>query len=178
MPEPESPNSRLLNLLKPVSQHSALIEYYLEAGAMSATPSRIIMAAMPALQKLGEELTGSKGYAVVLDRLARNAKVDADFTSHLDPLHFLQSCTYEDLRWEFIGIIFSLSGISALLFPSQIAFRDPAREHAARMLWASNYCIDVIIDAGSESLLTVWLLCENLNLLTMHYGEASKCLML
>lgn len=176
MPASESLELKVLDLLVATSQHSALIKCYLAAGAISAVPSNMIEASLLALKSLGNELTTSS-HAVALERLAQNSQHELKFASQPDPADFCQVCTGDELRWEYIGVILTLSGISALLFPSQAALLISAREHAAQMLWASNWCLDTITREGSENILTGWLLCENLNLLTMQYGEASGYLL-
>ena len=171
--EPQTSAMKLLSLLDPAAQHVSLIEHYLDAGALSAVPSNTIMAAIPAIYELVNEIKAGNS-ADILRRLSQNGQRELKLDSCQSSSAFRKSSTGHQIRWEFMGVIFSLSGISALLYPSQTALLCPAKEHAARMIWASNACIDMSAEAGNPSLLTIWLLCENINLLSMTYGEASK----
>lgn len=99
----------------------------------------------------------------------------------MSPQDFCSLFTGQSLRWEILGLIFALVGISA----SAISDRDSLltkdngqtiirRELVEHMLHVTENCLSFCVQTSAMNDFVIWLMYESYIFLTMHDGDASE----
>jgi hypothetical protein len=175
----ETDAASIFDAIIPFARHERLIRHYLDKGAITAVPGFLIADCISSVTDLQPELASSVNrYRTVTKRITQTTRQPLDSTTPLTLAAFQSLCTAQSIRWDHIGVLLALSGLSALLFQYQPAFQEPGQiscgQHAAKMVKLSNACVAMSLRCGSPTIFTVWMAVENLNLMSMQYGEASE----
>jgi hypothetical protein len=128
------------------------------------------------LEDLDNEDFRSELSGTIFSNTLRPLRID----SSLSPRDYTSLFIGHNLRWEILGIIFTLTGVSALNLParSPLLAETKARfnskaDFAYQMINASNRCLGFCDQFGNVNNLLVWLMYKNLLLLTMVHGDSS-----
>jgi hypothetical protein len=93
---------------------------------------------------------------------------------------YYKTFTGENLRWEFIGLLLTLAGISLKYEPGEnlILIGDGVsvtrKDFKAQLLEASSMCITFCEPCKAVNYTALWLLLENAKLSTLVYGDMSE----
>ena len=115
----------------------------------------------------------------IYSRITRNtARQFPDLRSPSSPWDFYTLFTGENLRWEFIGIIFSFAGLGALsgerkLFKINGQGPMSANAFAEEMTAASTMCVEICKQLDKVNDLMLWLHVTHGALASDIYGETS-----
>ncbi|KAL2851156.1 hypothetical protein BJY01DRAFT_232975 [Aspergillus pseudoustus] len=123
------------------------------------------------------ELRASQGqdpnFGAVFERVQDNlVKKLSPVSPHSTPLEFYQTFTSENIRLEFISVVFTISGVAChyTLSPAQDA------EFSAEMYAASKACIQICENYNQVNELTAWARLMNVLLSSFLFGDASNAL--
>jgi hypothetical protein len=98
--------------------------------------------------------------------------VNEDMTAE----NFHLSFTGRELRWEIIGVLFTMLALGSLLDsnePQSLSVRLSRQQYTRELTRASNLCVSFCDRSESLNDLLIWLLHGNSILLTFQYGDAS-----
>lgn len=171
-----------LSRLHPFVTILALAERYLNNSQVTAM--RPIATA--GLSALGETLEGERRAGRDASALSRHISAATcrplELPADVSARDFHKLFTGDNLRWEFIGLVFTWAGLSVSwsppsptepLFAQIAAPGNDWNEFAAIMMDCSNACISFCQESGPANDLLIWLLYENLVLLTLIHGDSS-----
>ncbi|KAI9752115.1 MAG: hypothetical protein M4579_005753 [Chaenotheca gracillima] len=150
-----------------------LAEIYVRASQVSPVATLVPSESIRTLETSYTPLAFSK---IEQRRAARavteNTRQPVTIHSNVSARTFIGQFTGENLRWEFLGLIFAWAGRAAM---SDVAL--PAgftkATFAQRMMECSNSCIALHRQQATSSDVLAWCLYENLVLLTFQHGESS-----
>ncbi|EEP82022.1 predicted protein [Uncinocarpus reesii 1704] len=176
--------SQLFRLLSAFDLFEKLIEIYYEPGLFTVIPAPLILDALRFTRKHleGEDLSNPKQknlYRKISQNTAKPLQVSDTATAE----EFYQSFTGENLRWEFIGVIFVMAGLSVVsgLNPPvdnpTIRFGDgeplTKQSFATQMVAASNDIIEICRQHEKINDLMIWLEHTHCVLTSMVLDETS-----
>ena len=177
--------SKLLSLLHPFSFYQELIHSYFLASHTFTIAQPLILGALPQVKNdiAGRESradgdTGNDSLSLeIFENTARPLTVPASMAA----TDFHTLFTGQNLRWDFIGLIFTLAGRFALVQPSNstISIGHEGEEvgrdtFVQQMMMASSTCITLTRRTGMVNDILLWLLYYNLVFTTMQYGDSSR----
>ena len=157
----------------------AFAEKFLPMTLVSPVATLVPVDTVRTLKQLGKVQHRSQRDRRSLARgITQNSAKSVQIHADLSVRQFLALFVGENLRWEFIALIFAWAGRAAAdESPSSIDLALPQGfSHAAftqRMTECSSACITMQQQSTTSSDMLVWCLYENLILLTNQHGEAS-----
>ncbi|GAQ06507.1 hypothetical protein ALT_3828 [Aspergillus lentulus] len=146
-----------------------LITQYYDSGRFTVIPRPLIVDPISALLR---ELSASQNAEAILDHHLENARRNLhkrfpSLSTHTTVPDFLGYFNAENLRLEFVGLIFALAGVA--VFYSQ-------QNLAAEMYTASKVCVGICEEYNQVNDLTVWSRYMNFILASILFGDASNIL--
>ncbi|KAJ5933483.1 hypothetical protein N7454_005812 [Penicillium verhagenii] len=168
---------RLLSLFHDFAPFQTLLETYWKICEPSVIPAPLIMNALPSVRATLENHINGRSHLLV-KLLAENTSLPFRVPTSITASNFHTLYTGDNIRWEFLGTIFAMAGLTAQLTSSQqpsILPNDPSTENSnliAYALEASNSCISICQNYNSANDLMLWLLSMNLFLLCNCRGDS------
>ena len=167
--------SWILQNLKHVSIIQSLVETYIRISQVSPTATLIPLKALEALQHLA-----SGDVHALAQKTTRNTQKPLQVPPGMHASTFSTLFTGENLRWEFLGLVFAWAGLSlsmsmlnekgSAMTPDGISKTSFAQLLAA----CSDACITLCRQNAHTNDIISWCLYENLILQTFQHGEASE----
>lgn len=175
--------ARLLSLLPTLPLAEELIDRYMRLSQVVIVPSMVVNLSLQSLRKMmaeGEFSTDEKCYAMSRKIFIETNK-PIQYSEGMTADQFHEHFTGEHLRWEILGLIFTLMGLSCMTIGDETSFastivssRIDWRILMEEMLLASNNVISFCYHCQTLNDMFVWMLHCNLTFLTMHRGESSE----
>lgn len=173
--------SRLVQLLSAFELCEELLIGYYERCPCIIIPLQLILQPLKMARAYLE--TGDWGkdlhYEEIYSKITRNtARPFPDPRSPLSPWDFYTLFTGANLRWEFLGIVFSFAGLGALsserkLFKIDSQGSMSANAFAEEMTAASTMCIEICKQLDKVNDLMLWLYVIHAALASDIFGETS-----
>ncbi|RAQ48253.1 hypothetical protein AFGD_004282 [Aspergillus flavus] len=173
--------SRLVQLLSAFELCEELLIGHYERCPVTIIPLQLILQPLKMARTYLE--TGGWGkdmqHEDIYSRITRNtARQFPDLRTPSSPWDFYTLFTGENLRWEFIGIIFSFAGLGALsgerkLFKINGQGPMSANAFAEEMTAASTMCVEICKQLDKVNDLMLWLHVTHGALASDIYGETS-----
>ncbi|WEW61339.1 hypothetical protein PRK78_006829 [Emydomyces testavorans] len=151
----------LLELLREFSLFEKLIDVYWEVSEPSVIARPLIASALPHVRAYLEEYMKTGNYLALLQKVSDNITRPWRVPESMTATEFYTLFAGESLRWEFIGTIFAISGLAALLVSQQhpiFAEKGGEFEQASfvrDMVAASNNCVAICQRRGDSDYI-VW----------------------
>ncbi|WEW60457.1 hypothetical protein PRK78_005943 [Emydomyces testavorans] len=160
--------SQLLKLLSAFDLYERLIEDYYKRGLFTIIPAPLILDALRfARTYLENEDTSNSKQKNLYRKISQNTAKPLQISPTATAEEFCQSFTAENLRWEFIGVIFALAGLSLMSALTQACDKLALRfgdgevlsetKFAAQMLAASNDVIEICRQHDKVNDIMIWL---------------------
>lgn len=175
--------SELIRLLSSLDLYIELIKGYYAFEVFTIVPARLILDALQ-YTKIYLESNGWLDKSRQEDLYAKITENTASPlpTTATTPEDFYSSYSGENLRWEFVGIVFSLAGVGVVCFPvprdSVLCLNSGEQlnteEFTAEMATASNACVQLSKRYDNINDLMIWLQCSNTGLSADVFGETSN----
>lgn len=174
--------SQLLKLLSAFDLYERLIENYYQRGLFTIIPAPLILNALRFARKYlenNEDTTNPKQrnlYRKICQNTAKPLQISATATAE----EFYQSFTGENLRWEFVGVIFALAGLSVINITHDsedlaLRFGDgealSVESFSAQMVAASNEAIEMSRQHDKVNDIMIWLEYTHCVLISMVLDE-------
>ncbi|KZM24369.1 uncharacterized protein EKO05_0007134 [Ascochyta rabiei] len=166
--------SWILQNLQHVSIIQSLVDMYIRTSQVSPTATLIPLKAVETLQHLA-----SGDVHVLAQKTTRNTQKPLQVPPEMHASTFSTLFTGDNLRWEFLGLVFAWAGLSLSmsLLNGKGSATTPdgiSKTSFAQLLTAcSDACITLCRQNAHTNDLLSWCLYENLILLTFQHGEAS-----
>jgi hypothetical protein len=167
--------SWILQNLQHVSIIQSLVDMYIRTSQVSPTATLIPLKAVETLQ----HLASGDVYALA-QKTTRNTQKPLQVPPEMHASTFSTLFTGDNLRWEFLGLVFAWAGLSlsmSLLNEKGSAMTPDgiSKTSFAQLLTAcSDACITLCRQNAHTNDILSWCLYENLILLTFQHGEASE----
>jgi hypothetical protein len=167
--------SWILQNLRHVSIIQSLVDVYIRTSQVSPTATLIPLKAVETLQHLA-----SRDVHALAQEITRNTQKPLQVPPEMHASTFSTLFTGDNLRWEFLGLVFAWAGLSlsmSLLNEKGSATTPDgiSKSSFAQILTAcSNACITLCRQNTHTNDILSWCLYENLILLTFQHGEASE----
>lgn len=167
--------SWILQTLQHISIIQSLVETYIRTSQVSPTASLIPLEAVETLQHLA-----SGDVHALAQKTTRNTQKPLHVPPGMHASTFSTLFTGENLRWEFLGLVFAWAGLSLSMSMlnekgSATTPEGMSKTSFARLLTAcSDACITLCLQDPHTNDLFSWCLYENLILQTFQHGEASE----
>ncbi|EER23198.1 hypothetical protein D8B26_001281 [Coccidioides posadasii str. Silveira] len=176
--------SQLFRLLSAFDLYDRLIENYYDWGLFTIIPAPLILNSLRFTRRYMEnEETSNPKQRNLYRRISQNTAKPLQLSTETTAEEFCHSFTGENLRWEFIGVIFAMAGlgaISGLTSPAtNLAIRfDDGNElsrssFAAQMVAASNDAIEISRQHEKLNDVMIWLEYTHCVLISMVLDERS-----
>lgn len=167
--------SGILQTLQHVSIILSLVDMYIRTSQVSPTATLIPLKTVETLQHLA-----SRDVHALAQKITRNTLKPLQVPSDMHASTFSTLFTGDNLRWEFLGLVFAWAGLS--LSMSMLNDKGSAttpdgisKTSFAQLLTAcSDACITLCRQNAHTNDILSWCLYENLILLTFQHGEASE----
>ena len=173
--------SRLIRLLSGLDFYIELVTSYYALGEFTVVPARLIIDPLR-YTKIYLESTGwleQSRHEDLYYKITKNTTTSLPTTA-TTPEEFYSLYSGENLRWEFVGLIFSLAAFGMECYPA----RDPVlcldngeqlsmEAFTAEMAVASNACLQLSKQYDNVNDLMIWLQCSNTGLAADVFGETS-----
>ncbi|KAH8695375.1 hypothetical protein BGW36DRAFT_201165 [Talaromyces proteolyticus] len=172
--------SRLVHLISMVGFYYDQIAWYYGRGGFSIIPGPLVLRSLHLVQEHIEknyrDMTSDKIYKEITSATSRPMKV----TTNVSPNEFCSLFTGENLRWEFIGFIFALAGLSV-----QHRYKGThilnlkgeemdAETFTKEMVLAGNACIQICGQHGHVNDVMIWMRYTHALLVSEVLGETSQ----
>jgi hypothetical protein len=167
--------SWILQILQHVSIIQSLADTYIRTSQVSPTATLIPMKTVETLH----HLAGGDVHALA-QKITRNTHKPLQVPPGMHASTFSTLFTGDNLRWEFLGLVFSWAGLSLsmCLLNGKGSATTPdgtSKTSFSQLLTAcSDACITLCRQNSHTNDLLSWCLYENLILLTFQHGEASE----
>lgn len=174
--------ARLLALLPTLPLAEELIDRYMRMSQVVIVPSMVVNLSLQSLRRQMESFSTDEKCHEMSRKIfiETNRPIHYD-DEHLKPNQYHEFFTGDHLRWEILGLIFTLVGISCMTIGEETSFASTIvsckidwKILMEEMLLASNQVISFCYQCQTLNDVFVWLLHCNLTFLTMHRGESSK----
>lgn len=167
--------SWILQNLQHVSIIQSLVYMYIRISQVSPTATLIPLKAVETLQHLA-----SGNVHALAQKITGNTQRPLQVPPEMHASNFSTLFTGDNLRWEFLGLVFAWAGLS--LSMSMLNDKGSAttpdgisKTSFAQLLTAcSDACITLCRQNAHTNDILSWCLYENLILLTFQHGEASE----
>jgi hypothetical protein len=167
--------SWILQNLQHVSIIQSLVDMYIRTSQVSPTATLIPLKAVETLQHLA-----SGDVHALAQKTTRNTQKPLQVPPEMDASTFSTLFTGDNLRWEFLGLVFAWAGLSLsmCLLNEKGSATTPdgiSKTSFAQLLTAcSDACITLCRQNAHTNDILSWCLYENLILQTFQHGEASE----
>jgi hypothetical protein len=167
--------SWILQNLQHVSIIQSLVDMYIRTSQVSPTATLIPLKAVETLQHLASE-----DVHALAQKTTRNTQKPLQVPPEMHASTFSTLFTGDNLRWEFLGLVFAWAGLSlsmSLLNEKGSAMKPDGiskTSFAQLLTTCSDACITLCRQNAHTNDILSWCLYENLILLTFQHGEASE----
>lgn len=167
--------SWILQNLQHVSIIQSLVDMYMRTSQVSPTATLIPLEAVETLQHL---VTGD--VQVLAQKITKNTQKPLQVPPEMHASIFSTLFTGDNLRWEFLGLVFAWAGLSLSMSmlngTGSVTTPDGmSKTSFAQLLTAcSDVCITLCRQSAHTNDILSWCLYENLILQTFQHGEASE----
>ena len=167
--------SWILQTLQHASIIQSLVDMYFRTSQVSPTATLIPLKAVETLQHLA-----SGDVHALAQKTTRNTQKPLQVPPEMHASTFSTLFTGDNLRWEFLGLVFAWAGLSLSmsLLNEKGSVTTPdgiSKTSFAQLLTAcSDACITLCRQNAHTNDILSWCLYENLILLTFQHGEASE----
>ncbi|KAI1931403.1 hypothetical protein LOZ65_001211 [Ophidiomyces ophidiicola] len=175
--------SQLLKLITSFDLYEKLIGYYYERGLFSIVPASLTLGAVKyARAHLATEDLSNIRQKNLYRKICQNTAKPLEISATASAEEFFQLFTGENLRWEFIGLIFALAGLGVVnslthTGDKSLRFADGEIEidesFSTQMVVASNNAIEMCRQHDKVNDLTIWLEYNHCVLISMVLDETS-----
>ncbi|KAE8392952.1 hypothetical protein BDV23DRAFT_170597 [Aspergillus alliaceus] len=169
-------HSHLLNLLSSPSEYRSLVIRYYGCGLFLIIPPGLILDPLSKTQSYLERWKNSTGGAeekTLFEELTRNScKRLQTSTVNTTVEEFCGSFSGPSLRWEFVGIIFALSGLASAYPEAGKPYKSG--DFAMEMFAASKICMEICEQYNQLNDLTIWLRYVTVVLASNLFGDTSN----
>ncbi|KAH8429321.1 uncharacterized protein LDX57_006988 [Aspergillus melleus] len=152
---------RLVQLLRPLATYEEMITRNFEECLFNTIPEPL---ALQPLRLLRTQIESGKWFddeEALASMITRNtAEKSIVITPNMTPDEFYATFTGENLRWEFVGIIFTLAGLATttVWYQSDSFLSETDKDaFTEEMAAASNACIEICNQHDNVNDLLVWL---------------------
>ncbi|KAI9736989.1 MAG: hypothetical protein M1834_000578 [Cirrosporium novae-zelandiae] len=174
--------ARILAYLSDLKFHEDLINSFYALSQTMIVPKPFMKAAFASIQNMHElalrDSTGTTFYRWS-EAICRNSVQPFEVNEGTTVQEFIASFTGQNLRWEIMGMIFTLSGLVMTTFidRNKLPIKgEPQgldrKKFITQMEGAAEFCIHFSQSVGSVNDLLVWLLYEHFVLLSMFHGDS------
>ncbi|KAF2452757.1 hypothetical protein BDY21DRAFT_294145 [Lineolata rhizophorae] len=175
--------AKIIARLFPHSLLESLVKAYYDRGVFNISIAPLVIPAIPKvwdyidrqLEKHGGRIDFSLPRKLN-ENTARPFKVPPDTS----PSDFLHLFTGENLRWEFIGLIFALAGVGALAcrepeanFTVDGGRQLPRNEFVGETITAAEVCLDIFRRHGETNDLSIMLVKQLTYTESNYYGDSN-----
>lgn len=151
-----------------------LVETYFSNSLGIITPKELIMPALHAtVDMLAAEHVG-KGIEkrqMLVEKVLTATTKPVDIAADTTAEKFMQMFTGDDLRLEFIALVFSLAGASALNAIDEV---EKHHEQAVNLVWCSTTCLRICREIAKINDMFMIAAQEHLHVVACTYGYTSK----
>ncbi|KAF2103596.1 hypothetical protein NA57DRAFT_72575 [Rhizodiscina lignyota] len=172
--------ARLLALLPTLPLAEELIDRYMRLSQVVIVPSMVVNLSLQALRRQMDSFSTDEKCYEMSRRIFIETNKPIHYNEDLRPNNYHEFFTGEHLRWEILGLIFTLMGLSCMTIGEETSFASTIvsckvdwKILMEEMLLASNQCISFAYHCQTLNDMFVWLLHCNLTFLTMHRGESN-----
>lgn len=159
---PPSVTRRLVQLIRPLATYDELITQKYEESRFTVIPEPLALKPLRMLRKqAGDEglFEDEEALAAMITR--NTAEKSIALTPNMTADEFYATFTGGNLRWEFVGIIFTLAGLATTTAwgePHSTLSKERDRyAFAEEMAAASNACIEICNQHDNVNDLVIWL---------------------
>lgn len=167
--------SWILQILQHVSLIQSLVDMYMRTSKVSPTATLIPLEAVDTLQHLA-----IADLHALAQKVTRNTQKQLQVPPEMHASTFSTLFTGDNLRWEFLGLVFAWAGLSlSMSLPNEkgsaMTPDGISKTSFAQLLTAcSDACIILCRQNAHANDILSWCLYENLILQTFQHGEASE----
>lgn len=174
--------SQLIRLLCSLDLYIELITAYYAFEVFTIVPARLLLDPLRHTKAYLESngLFDESRQEDLYAKITKNTGAPLPTTA-TTPEEFYSLYSTENVRWEFIGIIFSLAGVGAVCFPASGSMprlhngeQLNVEAFVAEMAVASNACAQLSKRYDNINDLMIWLQASNTGLSADVFGETSK----
>ncbi|PLB51347.1 hypothetical protein P170DRAFT_356191 [Aspergillus steynii IBT 23096] len=152
---------RLVQLLRPLATYEELLIQKYDECRFTVIPEPLVLRPLRLLRAQVEDRRWFDDEEALASMITRNtAEKSIDITPNMTADEFYATFTGDNLRWEFVGLIFTLAGLAATTAwnQHQTFLEDRDRDaFAEEMAAASNACIEICNQYDNVNDLVVWL---------------------
>ena len=175
-------STRLIKLMQPFSAIENLVCQHYDASQVLTVAAPLVLGSLPHVKAtLDQKDADIEVIARTLnENTLRPFVIDASITA----TNFYELFTGQNLRWEYIGFLFTCAGRSAMTrqansphFANACGAIIDRKTFVHDMMMASRTCVALCRQNGAVvNDILVWLLYENLIFSSMYYGDSSAFL--
>lgn len=175
-------SARLVRLLCAVGFYRKEIKWYYARGRFTKIPGPLVLDPLRLVQEHIEKNAWNqeRNWERIYDQITAATSHLLRLTSDSSPEEFYSLFTGENLRWEFVGLIFSLAGNSVRCRYDETHILDlgngeemDAYTFCKEMVLASNACIEICRQYEHVNDLVIWMYKSHLYLGSEVLGETS-----
>ncbi|OJJ33437.1 hypothetical protein ASPWEDRAFT_185815 [Aspergillus wentii DTO 134E9] len=158
-----------------ISLCEELIRGYYSRSYFTVIPYPLIFETVSRARQYLQDSQSDENHAAIAAKITQNSKKPFQISPQTTLDEFYNLFTGHSLRWEFIGVIFSLGGFGALINPSHMISingdRTKAHAFAAEMHTASSACLEICERQPSMNDIIIWLRSSHMILATDLMGD-------
>ena len=176
--------ARLLVLLNELSLIENLADRWYRTRQGLGTPIPLVRAIIQALKASHEAALSNAGQHELMElssTICQNTQQPLKVDASAKAPSYAELFLGQNLRWEPLGILFSIAGASAMTLldhDKSITGRDDRvidrKIFANQMMSNSDSVLSFCDQYRQPNDLMLWLMYENFTLATLHYGDSSK----
>lgn len=175
--------AHLLGLLPDLPLAEELIDRYMRLSQVVIVPSMVVNLSLHSLRKQMDNFSTPEKCYEMSKKIFYESMRPLHYSDDLRPETFHEPYTGEHLRWEVLGLIFTLMGLACMTIGEETSFASTIASTKVdwkilmeEMLLASTRVISFCYQCQTLNDMFVMLLHSNLTFLTMHRGESSRWL--
>lgn len=158
----------------PLQRLVGLVETYFPMSMAMVTPEALFMPAVHAVaDMLAAEHVGRgiENRQMLSEKILAATRNPVTITADTTAEEFMHAFTGDDLRLEFVAVVFSLAGSSALNAIDEV---DKHRELAFNLVWCSTTCLRICRDIAKPNDMLLIAAQEHLHTVAVTHGYTSK----
>ena len=171
--------SKLIKLMQPFSAIEDLIRQLYKANQVSTVAAPLVLGSLPHVKVMLDQKDAD--IEVIAQTINENTLCPFVIDASITATNFCDLFAGKNLRWEYVGFLFACAGRSAMTrqanspkltnaYGEIIDFKTFVHE----MMMTSRTCVTLCRQNGAVvNDILVWLLYENLQFSSMHYGDSS-----
>lgn len=172
-------SSRLIKFMQPFSAIENLVRQHYKASQVLTVAAPLVLGSLPHIKAMVDQKDADIEVIArtVNENTLRPFVIDASITA----TNFYDLFTGQNLRWEYIGFLFTCAGRWAMTgqadspkFTNAYGVIIDRKTFVHEMMMASRTCVALCRQNGAVvNDVLVWLLYENLIFSSMYYGDSS-----